>query len=68
MGQRKYRRMNNPAASGRGIKADLLAVCCSALQFQDFAPRGGECTPTRFKNEVQHPDQDCLSAMWALLA
>jgi hypothetical protein len=20
----------------------------------------------RFKNEVQHPDQDCLSAMWAL--
>jgi hypothetical protein len=21
----------------------------------------------RFKNEVQHPDQDCLSAMWASL-
>jgi hypothetical protein len=44
--------MNNPAASGRGIKADLLAVCCSALQFQDFAPRGGECTPTRFKHRL----------------
>ena len=42
--------INSPAASGRGMKKDLLVSQRLTLQVQGFAPRGGEFTRPRLKN------------------